>query len=130
MDAGERLAEALAQSGPRRRRSRRCANCTRSGSIAAKPLTRQAAHRDEFAEAQAELLAAFVELRAGLAVAMTRLALDPARMAEEMAEFSRRMALAAQQLATLDVRAEGSSPRTEVLRRDKMVLWRYERTAP
>ena len=26
-----------------------------------------AAHRDEFAEAQAELLAAFVELRAGLA---------------------------------------------------------------
>ena len=61
---------------------------------------------------------------------MTRLALDPARMAEEMAEFSRRMTLAAQQLATLDVRAEGCSRRTEVLRRDKMVLWRYERTAP
>ena len=40
---------------------------------------------------------------------MTRLALDPARMAEEMAEFSRRMTLAAQQLATLDVRAEGCS---------------------
>jgi len=61
---------------------------------------------------------------------MTRLALDPARMAEEMAEFSRRMTLAAQQLATLDVRAEGCSPRREVLRRDKMVLWRYEPSAP
>ena len=61
---------------------------------------------------------------------MTRLALDPARMAGEMAEFSRRMTLAAQQLATLDVRAEGCSPRTEVLRRDKLVLWRYEPLAP
>ena len=40
---------------------------------------------------------------------MTRLALDPARVAAEIAEFSGRMALAAQQLATMDVRAEGCS---------------------
>lgn len=59
---------------------------------------------------------------------MTRLALDAARVAEEMADFSRRMTLAMQQLATLDVRAEGCSPRTELLRRDKTVLWRYERS--
>ena len=61
---------------------------------------------------------------------MTRLALDPARVAAEMAEFTRRMALAGQQLATMDVRAEGCSARSEMLRAGKTVLWRYAPTAP
>lgn len=61
---------------------------------------------------------------------MTRLALDPARAAADMAEFTSRMALAMQQLATMDVRAEGCSARAEVHREDKTVLWRYARTAP
>lgn len=61
---------------------------------------------------------------------MSRLALDPARVAAEMAEFSLRMALAAQQLATMDVRAAGCSARSEMLRVDKTVLWRYAPTAP
>jgi polyhydroxyalkanoate synthase len=39
------------------------------------------------------------------------------------------MALAGQQLATMDVRAEGCSTRTEMLRIDKAVLWRYAPTA-
>jgi polyhydroxyalkanoate synthase len=56
---------------------------------------------------------------------MTRLALDPARAAAEAAEFSRRMALAAQQLAVMDVRAGGCTPRSEQLRIGKTVLWRY-----
>ena len=60
---------------------------------------------------------------------MTRLAIDPARAAAEMSEFSRRMALAAGQLAGIEVSTEGSSPRAEVYRQDKTVLWRYERTA-
>ena len=59
-----------------------------------------------------------------------RLALDPARAAAEMAEFSRRMALAAGELAGLDVRVEGCTPRTEALRRGKTVLWRYAREVP
>ena len=60
----------------------------------------------------------------------TRLALDPARVGSEIAEFSRRMTRAASMLATIDVGAEGCSPRAEVLRQDKTVLWRYEPVAP
>jgi len=56
---------------------------------------------------------------------MTRLALDPMRVAAEAAEFSARMAAAAQQFATMDVRPEGCSARSEVFRADKAVLWRY-----
>ncbi len=61
---------------------------------------------------------------------MTRLALDPAAVAAEAAEFAGRMTLAMQQFATMDVRTEGCSPRAEVHRADKTVLWRYARTAP
>ncbi len=61
---------------------------------------------------------------------MTRLALDPARVAAEAAEFAGRLALAAQQLATMEVRPEGCSGRSEVYRDGKTVLWRYARTAP
>ena len=61
---------------------------------------------------------------------MTRLALEPARVAAEMAEFSQRMALAGQQLAAMDARTEGCSARSEMLRIDKTVLWRYGATAP
>ncbi len=60
---------------------------------------------------------------------MTRLALDPTRAAAEMAEFARRMALAARQLSGIEVSTEGCSPRKEVHRVDKTVLWRYEPTA-
>jgi hypothetical protein len=67
MNAGQRLAEALAQSGPEappittlRELHSLWIDCGEAAYAAA-------AHRDEFAEAQAELLAAFVELRAGLA---------------------------------------------------------------
>ncbi len=61
---------------------------------------------------------------------MTRLAIDPARAAAEMAEFCQRMANAARQFAIIDVRTEGCSPRAEVYRQDKTVLWRYERRSP
>jgi polyhydroxyalkanoate synthase len=61
---------------------------------------------------------------------VTRLALDPVRVATETAEFSGRLALAAQQLATMEVRPEGCSGRSEVYRDGKTVLWRYARTAP
>lgn len=61
---------------------------------------------------------------------MTRLAIDPIRAATEMAEFCQRLAAAARQFAEIDVRAEGCSPRVEVFRLDKTVLWRYERRAP
>ena len=60
----------------------------------------------------------------------SRLALDPLRAAAEMAEFSQRMALATAELAKLDVRTEGCTPRTEAMRRGKTVLWRYAREAP
>ena len=67
MNAGERLAEALARSGPEappittlRELHSLWIDCGEAAYAAA-------AHRDEFAAAQAELLAAFVELRAGLA---------------------------------------------------------------
>lgn len=60
---------------------------------------------------------------------MTRLALDPLRVAAEMAEFSQRMALAAQQFAGLGKLPECCSPRREVFRIDKTVLWHYEPTA-
>jgi polyhydroxyalkanoate synthase len=59
-----------------------------------------------------------------------RLAIDPARAGAEMAEFSRRMALAASQLATMDVKPEGCSARSEAFRQHKTVLWRYRPTAP
>ncbi|MGH8197165.1 MAG: class III poly(R)-hydroxyalkanoic acid synthase subunit PhaC [Steroidobacteraceae bacterium] len=61
---------------------------------------------------------------------MTRLAIDPIRAATEMVEFCQRLAAAARQFAEIDVRADGCSPRVEVLRLDKTVLWRYERRAP
>ena len=67
MNAGERLAEALAQSGPEalpittlRELHALWIDCGEAAYAAA-------AHREDFAEAQAELLAASVELRAGLA---------------------------------------------------------------
>jgi hypothetical protein len=67
MNAGERLAEALARSGPEappittlRELHALWIDCGEAAYAAA-------AHREDFAEAQAELLAAFVELRAGLA---------------------------------------------------------------
>ena len=60
---------------------------------------------------------------------MTRLALDPARVAAEVAEYSRRMALAGQELATLDLRAEGGCARSEAFRIDRTVLWHYAPTA-
>jgi hypothetical protein len=67
MNAGERLAAALARSEPEappittlRELHALWVDCGEAAYAAA-------AHRDEFAEAQAELLAAFVELRAGLA---------------------------------------------------------------
>ena len=60
---------------------------------------------------------------------MTRLALDPARVGAEIADFSQRMAIAAAALGTMDVRPEGCTPRTEVLRRGKTILWRYRREA-
>ena len=40
------------------------------------------------------------------------------------------MAAAAQQLATMDVRTEGCSARSEVFRADKTVLWRYASDTP
>jgi polyhydroxyalkanoate synthase len=61
---------------------------------------------------------------------MTRLALDPAGVAAEAAAFAARLALAAQQLATMEVRPVGCSARSEVYRDGKTVLWRYARTAP
>jgi len=63
-------------------------------------------------------------------VTASRLTLDPLRAAAEMAEFSQRMALATAELAKLDVRGEGCTSRTEVMRRGKTVLWRYAREAP
>jgi len=60
----------------------------------------------------------------------TRLALDPLRTAAEIAEFSQRMALAAGTLATIEASTAGCTPRTEVLRRGKTVLWRYHREGP
>ncbi len=67
VNAGERLAAALAQSGPDappittlRELHSLWIDCGEAAYAAA-------AHREEFADAQAELLAAFVELRAGIA---------------------------------------------------------------
>jgi polyhydroxyalkanoate synthase len=61
---------------------------------------------------------------------MTRLALDPIRASAEMAEFIGRMTVAARHFAEMGTLTEGCSPRTEVFRADKTVLWRYESTAP
>ncbi|MGQ0430262.1 MAG: class III poly(R)-hydroxyalkanoic acid synthase subunit PhaC [Gammaproteobacteria bacterium] len=61
---------------------------------------------------------------------MTRLAIDPARAALEVAEFGQRMTQAAAGLAGLDLRAEGCTPRDEVLRLGTTVLWRYRAIAP
>jgi poly[(R)-3-hydroxyalkanoate] polymerase subunit PhaC len=57
---------------------------------------------------------------------MTRLALDPVRAAAEMADFARRMTQVSLELGRLDVGRDGCSPRAEVYRQDKTVLWRYE----
>ncbi len=61
---------------------------------------------------------------------MTRLALDPVRAAAEIAEFGERMLVATRQFAAFGAVAEGCSPRSEVFRVDKTVLWRYERSGP
>jgi polyhydroxyalkanoate synthase len=61
---------------------------------------------------------------------MTRLAIDPARAATEMTEFCRRLAAGVQRLAGLDLRGEGCTPRDEVYRIDKTILWRYRPQAP
>ncbi len=61
---------------------------------------------------------------------MTRLALDPARASAEMVEFIQRMTVAARNFAEIGSLEEGCSPRREVFRLDKTVLWRYQRTAP
>jgi polyhydroxyalkanoate synthase len=63
-------------------------------------------------------------------VTVSRLALDPLRAAAEMTDFSQRMALATAELARLDVKAEGCTPRVEAMRRGKTVLWRYAREVP
>jgi polyhydroxyalkanoate synthase len=60
----------------------------------------------------------------------SRLALDPLRVGAEVAEFSQRMALAAATISTIDARDEGCTPRTEVFRHEKTVLWRYRREVP
>lgn len=60
---------------------------------------------------------------------MTRLALDPVRASAEMAEFLQRMTVAARRFAEFGLLTDGCSPRREVFRADKTVLWRYERTA-
>jgi polyhydroxyalkanoate synthase len=59
----------------------------------------------------------------------SRLALNPANVAAESAEFSRRLAMAAATLATIDVRGDACTPRREVMRRGKAVLWHYPRKA-
>ncbi|MEX1993988.1 MAG: class III poly(R)-hydroxyalkanoic acid synthase subunit PhaC [Steroidobacteraceae bacterium] len=61
---------------------------------------------------------------------MTRLAIDPASAAAEMAEFCARLAAGARELAGIDLRAEGCSPREEIFRIEKTVLWRYRPVAP
>jgi polyhydroxyalkanoate synthase subunit PhaC len=63
-------------------------------------------------------------------VTASRLALDPVRTAADLAEFAQRMARATAELVSLDVRTEGCTPRTEVMRRGKTVLWRYACEAP
>ncbi|HEU4515720.1 MAG TPA: class III poly(R)-hydroxyalkanoic acid synthase subunit PhaC [Steroidobacteraceae bacterium] len=60
----------------------------------------------------------------------SRLALDPLRVAAEVADFSQRMAIAAGTLASIDARDEGCTPRTEVFRHGKTVLWRYRSGEP
>ncbi|MGQ0429099.1 MAG: class III poly(R)-hydroxyalkanoic acid synthase subunit PhaC [Gammaproteobacteria bacterium] len=61
---------------------------------------------------------------------MTRLAIDPARAAQEVAEFGQRMALAAAGLAGVELYTDGCTPRDEILRLGKSVLWRYRAIAP
>lgn len=61
---------------------------------------------------------------------MTRLALDPVRASVEMAEFIQQMTVAARHIAEIGALEEGCTPRSQVFRVDKTVLWRYERTAP
>jgi polyhydroxyalkanoate synthase subunit PhaC len=56
---------------------------------------------------------------------VTRLAIDPARAVLEMTEFSQRMTRAAQQLAAMNLRSEGCTPRSAAYRIDKTVLWHY-----
>ncbi|HEX9708213.1 MAG TPA: class III poly(R)-hydroxyalkanoic acid synthase subunit PhaC [Steroidobacteraceae bacterium] len=61
---------------------------------------------------------------------MTRLAIDPVHAAAEMAEFCQRMTIAGRQFAGIGELADGCSPRREVFRADKTVLWHYEQSAP
>jgi len=61
---------------------------------------------------------------------MTRLAIDPSGAAAEMGEFCQRMARAVRQFGEIDAGREGCSPRAEVYRQDKTVLWRYEPSSP
>jgi polyhydroxyalkanoate synthase len=61
---------------------------------------------------------------------MTRLAIDPASAAAEMADYGSRFAAAAAQIAALDLRDEGCTPRDAVLHVDQTVLWRYRPAAP
>jgi polyhydroxyalkanoate synthase len=61
---------------------------------------------------------------------MTRLAIDPAHAAAEMNEFLVRFARGAQNMAGLDARVEGCTPRDAIFRIEGTVLWRYRATAP
>jgi len=61
---------------------------------------------------------------------MTRLAIDPAQAAAEITGFCARFGVAAQRLAALDAREQGCSPRDEVFRIGKALLWRYRPLAP
>ena len=65
-DAGGRLADALAQSGPESPPIATLRELHALWIECGEAAYASAAHREEFAEAQAELLAAFFELRAGL----------------------------------------------------------------
>ena len=56
---------------------------------------------------------------------MRRFEIDPASAAAEISEFCRRMTSATQALAVADVRPGGCTPRDEVHRIDKTVLYRY-----
>jgi hypothetical protein len=67
IDAGQRLAEALARSGPEAPPITTLRDLHSLWIDCGEAAYAAAAHREEFAEAQAELLAAFVELRAGAA---------------------------------------------------------------
>ena len=60
---------------------------------------------------------------------MRRLAIDPAQAALEVAEFGQRMAQAAAGLSGIELHPDGCTPRDEVQRSGKTVLWRYRAAA-